>query len=78
MCMGEWMLSCNLEDIVFVFICFYLCLCLQDNSGMQPKPLITIDLGNPYSEPAAKHFSALMQRYGSPIIILNLVKVILT
>jgi hypothetical protein len=46
----------------------------QDNSSMQPKPLITIDLGNPYSEPAAKHFRSLLQRYGSPIIILNLVK----
>ena len=49
--------------------------CLQDNSGMQPKPPITIDISDPYSEPAAKHYLSLLQRFGSPIIVLNLVKV---
>ena len=48
---------------------------LQDNSGMQPKPPITIDISDPYSEPAAKHYLSLLQRFGSPIIVLNLVKV---
>ena len=50
-------------------------LSLQDNSGMQPKPPITIDISDPYSEPAAKHYLSLLQRFGSPIIVLNLVKV---
>ena len=42
---------------------------------MQPKPPITIDISDPYSEPAAKHYLSLLQRFGSPIIVLNLVKV---
>ena len=42
---------------------------------MQPKPPITIDISDPYSEPAAKHYMTLLQRFGSPIIVLNLVKV---
>ncbi|CAH2076255.1 unnamed protein product, partial [Iphiclides podalirius] len=46
----------------------------QDISKMVPKPAISIDLGDPYAEIPAKHFNNLMRRYGSPIMILNLVK----
>ena len=42
---------------------------------MQPKPQIVIDLGDPFTIPAGRHFCALLQRFGSPIILLNLVKV---
>ncbi|CAH0714270.1 unnamed protein product, partial [Brenthis ino] len=46
----------------------------QDISKMVPKPAIMIDRSDPYAEIPAKHFNNLMQRYGSPIMILNLVK----
>lgn len=46
----------------------------QDISKMVPKPTISCDLADPYFEIAGKHFNQLMKRYGSPIIILNLVK----
>lgn len=46
----------------------------QDISKMVPKPTITVDLSDPYSEVAAKHFNDMFRRYGSPLIILNLVK----
>lgn len=46
----------------------------QDISKMVPKPAISIDLSDPYAEIPAKHFNNLMRRYGSPIMILNLVK----
>ncbi|XP_041988138.1 polyphosphoinositide phosphatase [Aricia agestis] len=46
----------------------------QDISKMVPKPAIMIDRADPYAEIPAKHFNNLMRRYGSPIMILNLVK----
>ncbi|XP_032457751.1 polyphosphoinositide phosphatase isoform X3 [Nasonia vitripennis] len=46
----------------------------QDVSKMVPKPTITIDLSDPYVETAGEHFNGLLKRYGSPTIILNLVK----
>ncbi|KAF4520837.1 hypothetical protein B566_EDAN007133 [Ephemera danica] len=46
----------------------------QDISKMVPKPAITLDLCDPYAETAGEHFNQLLRRYGSPVIILNLVK----
>ncbi|XP_011878471.1 PREDICTED: polyphosphoinositide phosphatase isoform X3 [Vollenhovia emeryi] len=46
----------------------------QDVSKMVPKPTIICDLPDPYVETAGAHFNQLLKRYGSPIIILNLVK----
>ncbi|OAD55220.1 Polyphosphoinositide phosphatase [Eufriesea mexicana] len=46
----------------------------QDVSKMVPKPTITCDLADPYVETAGAHFNQLLRRYGSPVIILNLVK----
>lgn len=46
----------------------------QDISKMVPKPMISVDLCEPYVETAGAHFNKLLKRYGSPIIILNLVK----
>ncbi|KAG7213368.1 hypothetical protein KM043_002662 [Ampulex compressa] len=46
----------------------------QDVSKMVPKPTIACDLPDPYVETAGAHFNQLLKRYGSPIIILNLVK----
>jgi len=39
-----------------------------------PKPQILVDRTDPYYAAAALHFNKLMARFGSPIIILNLVK----
>ncbi|XP_047509279.1 polyphosphoinositide phosphatase [Pieris napi] len=50
------------------------CFWSQDVSKMVPKPAISIDRSDPYAQIPAKHFNNLMQRYGSPIMILNLVK----
>ncbi|KAK0080798.1 hypothetical protein PV326_007984 [Microctonus aethiopoides] len=46
----------------------------QDVSKMVPKPTISCDLADPFCETAGAHFNQLLKRYGSPIIILNLVK----
>lgn len=46
----------------------------QDISKMVPKPAIGFDLSDPFGETAGGHFNQLLNRYGSPIIILNLVK----
>lgn len=46
----------------------------QDVSKMVPKPPITFDVMDPYAETAGKHFNELLRRFGSPIVILNLVK----
>lgn len=46
----------------------------QDISTMMPKPPIRLDQADPYSHVAALHFDQMLQRFGSPIIILNLVK----
>ena len=42
-----------------------------------PKPPINIDAVDPFAIVAARHFKQLMKRFGAPIIVLNLVKVIL-
>ncbi|XP_016120379.1 polyphosphoinositide phosphatase-like [Sinocyclocheilus grahami] len=47
----------------------------QDISTMMPKPPIRLDQADPYAHVAALHFDQMLQRFGSPIIILNLVKV---
>ncbi|RLV89240.1 Polyphosphoinositide phosphatase [Spathaspora sp. JA1] len=39
-----------------------------------PKPPIEINLIDPFYQSSAKHFNDLFARYGSPIIILNLIK----
>jgi phosphatidylinositol 3,5-bisphosphate 5-phosphatase len=41
---------------------------------MAAKPSINIDLLDPFYSSAGKHFNNLFERYGSPIIVLNLVK----
>lgn len=41
---------------------------------MVPKPPISLDLSDPYRETSGAHFNRLLKHYGSPIIILNLVK----
>ncbi|KAM7367885.1 hypothetical protein PAMP_014153 [Pampus punctatissimus] len=46
----------------------------QDISTMMPKPPIRLDQADPYAHVAALHFDQMLQRFGSPIIILNLVK----
>ncbi|XP_017278662.1 polyphosphoinositide phosphatase [Kryptolebias marmoratus] len=46
----------------------------QDISTMMPKPPIRLDQADPYATVAALHFDQMLQRFGSPIIILNLVK----
>ncbi|KAL6454199.1 FIG4 Polyphosphoinositide phosphatase [Candida maltosa Xu316] len=39
-----------------------------------PKPPIQINLNDPFYQSSALHFNNLFHRYGSPIIILNLIK----
>ncbi|KZS16333.1 polyphosphoinositide phosphatase [Daphnia magna] len=46
----------------------------QDISKMVPKPPILLDLSDAFSQTAAEHFNQLLRRYGSPVIVLNLVK----
>lgn len=46
----------------------------QDISKMVPKPPISLDLTDPYACTAGKHYSRLLFYFGSPIIVLNLVK----
>nr|XP_033791998.1 polyphosphoinositide phosphatase [Geotrypetes seraphini]XP_033791999.1 polyphosphoinositide phosphatase [Geotrypetes seraphini] len=46
----------------------------QDISTMMPKPPITLVQADPFAHVAALHFDQMLQRFGSPIIILNLVK----
>lgn len=41
-----------------------------------PKPPINIDIVDPYASVAANHFQQLLKRFGAPLILLNLVKVI--
>ena len=36
---------------------------------------LSVDQADPYAHVAALHFDQMLQRFGSPIIILNLVKV---
>jgi len=46
----------------------------QDISKIQPKPPIFIETQDPYAEVAGKHFNQLLARYGSPVVVINLVK----
>ncbi|KAI8849108.1 SacI homology domain-containing protein [Chytridium lagenaria] len=46
----------------------------QEASQMAPKPPIEIKLNDPYFSAAALHFDNMFQRYGAPIIVLNLIK----
>uniref|UniRef100_A0A1B6BYX7 SAC domain-containing protein n=1 Tax=Clastoptera arizonana TaxID=38151 RepID=A0A1B6BYX7_9HEMI len=46
----------------------------QNVTKMVPKPAISFDLSDPYCQAAGAHFNNLLLRYGSPIIVLNLVK----
>ncbi|KAK6456346.1 SacI homology domain-containing protein [Scheffersomyces xylosifermentans] len=39
-----------------------------------PKPPIEINLSDPFYQSSAIHFNNLFQRYGSPVIVLNLIK----
>jgi hypothetical protein len=42
---------------------------------MSPKPPIQIYFNDPFYSATAVHFNSMIERYGSPIIALNLVKV---
>jgi hypothetical protein len=42
-----------------------------------PKPPINIDFVDPFATIAARHFEQLLSRFGAPILILNLVKVVI-
>eukprot|EP01132_Coremiostelium_polycephalum_P008426 gene8426-10345_t len=46
----------------------------QDNSIMTPKPPIQMQRVDPFLGSTILHFQDLFRRYGSPVIILNLVK----
>lgn len=39
------------------------------------KPQITIAMSNPYAQVTARHFVPLIKRFGSPIVVLNLVRI---
>ncbi|XP_023173380.1 polyphosphoinositide phosphatase [Drosophila hydei] len=46
----------------------------QDISKMVPKPPIQLDISDPYAQTPSRHFERLLFHYGSPLIMLNLVK----
>ncbi|MCO5556969.1 hypothetical protein L7F22_010524 [Adiantum nelumboides] len=46
----------------------------QDSTNMSPRPPIEISVVDPYYSSAALHFDDMFRRYGSPIIVLNLIK----
>ncbi|QRV74438.1 polyphosphoinositide phosphatase [Ceratobasidium sp. AG-Ba] len=46
----------------------------QDTTNLNPKPPIEITVVDPYYAPAARHFDRLFARYGTPIMVLNLIK----
>ncbi|KAJ4316461.1 phosphatidylinositol-3,5-bisphosphate 5-phosphatase [Neodidymelliopsis sp. IMI 364377] len=46
----------------------------QDNTGVTPKPDIDLSLVDPFYSAAALHFDDLFERYGAPVIALNLIK----
>ncbi|RWS26220.1 hypothetical protein B4U80_07919 [Leptotrombidium deliense] len=46
----------------------------QDISKMVPKPTISLDIVDPLHRTAGYHFDRLLTNYGSPVIVLNLVK----
>ena len=49
----------------------------QEVSNMSPKPPIQINFNDPFYTAAARQFNSLFKRYGAPVIVLNLVKVIM-
>ena len=48
---------------------------MQEFQKGRIKPDITVDRATPFASPAARHFGGCMERFGSPIVVLNLVKV---
>lgn len=42
--------------------------------GVVGKPLILVDIHEPHAQTAAAHFRGLRAKYGSPIVVMNLVK----
>ncbi|KAI6118116.1 SacI homology domain-containing protein [Pisolithus sp. B1] len=46
----------------------------QDTTSMSPRPPIEISVVDPYYTAASRHFNNLFARYGTPMIILNLIK----
>ncbi|KAJ2732362.1 phosphatidylinositol-3,5-bisphosphate 5-phosphatase [Coemansia sp. Cherry 401B] len=46
----------------------------QETSGITPKPPIEINVRDPYFVEAGRHFDSLFHRYGTPVIVLNLIK----
>ncbi|KAK6544564.1 phosphatidylinositol-3,5-bisphosphate 5-phosphatase [Orbilia ellipsospora] len=46
----------------------------QESSPSVPKPPITLNLVDPFFTAAAQHFDQLFDRYGTPIVVLNLIK----
>lgn len=50
------------------------CFWSQDHLGFKAKPPIRIDRPDPYASQAAIHFDQLFSKYGTPVVINNLVK----
>ncbi|KAJ1509285.1 phosphatidylinositol-3,5-bisphosphate 5-phosphatase [Coelomomyces lativittatus] len=46
----------------------------QENGTITPKPPITLNIRDPYFVGASLHFNRMLEHYGTPIIILNLIK----
>eukprot|EP00730_Choanoeca_flexa_P001128 TRINITY_DN10490_c0_g1_i2.p1 TRINITY_DN10490_c0_g1~~TRINITY_DN10490_c0_g1_i2.p1 ORF type:complete len:1124 (+),score=253.03 TRINITY_DN10490_c0_g1_i2:76-3447(+) len=46
----------------------------QDNSGMRAKPPISMAKADPYYSSAALHFEKMLQKFGPPLVIFDLVK----
>ena len=46
----------------------------QDSTNMSPRPPIAISVVDPYFAPAMRHFDSLFRTYGTPVIVLNLIK----
>ncbi|KAK9481355.1 SacI homology domain-containing protein [Lipomyces japonicus] len=46
----------------------------QDVSGMSPKPPIELNVVDPFYSAAALHFDHMFERYGTPVVVFNLIK----
>ncbi|PWN53902.1 hypothetical protein IE53DRAFT_383532 [Violaceomyces palustris] len=46
----------------------------QDSTNMSPRPPIEISVVDPYYSAAALHFDDMFRRYGTPVLVLNLIK----
>lgn len=46
--------------------------------GIGADDMLIVNLVDPFFSAAALHFDDLFQRYGAPVIVLNLVKVLIT